>query len=373
MLALGGSMESNLSSAPDAGPPASGTPVPGSSAAGVEQAFASESPRRTNEKDARARSGAASAQPSRWTAALFHLDPRPGANRADTHPALLWTLTLIGLTAIALAIWIVRVNSTRSTSSSTAPAPSVFGRSRYATREAQQVEITRLRNDLQRVESALIEAQATVDAHEFAARAGAVSLEKSPLALILDVPPAKQEHSLSCESGAAAMAAQYHGVPVSESEILNALPLHENPHVGFRGNVDGPYGGLEDYGVYAKPIRQVLMGLGLQAEHFEGGIEEIKHQIRQGRPVIAWVTYGFRPAVGLQAPTQMMLSGAAGEIEPVTMVPYEHAILIVGYNQQGLWINDPYDGTRTFVPADEFRRSFAYLGDMALVVAAPAR
>ena len=54
------------------------------------------------------------------------------------------------------------------------------------------------------------------------------------------------------------------------------------------------------------------------------------------------------------------------------MVPYEHAILIVGYNREGLWINDPYDGTRTFVSADEFHRSFAYLGDMARVVGPPA-
>jgi uncharacterized protein YvpB len=280
---------------------------------------------------------------------------------------------VIGLASIVLAIWIVRTNSTRPTPTSTAPAVRVFGRSGHETREAQQGEIARLRDDLHRVESSLIEAQATLDAQALAAKAGAVSLSKEPLALILDVPPLKQEHSLSCESSAAAMAAQYHDIPASESDILGALPLHENPHLGFRGNVDGPYGGLEDYGVYAKPIRQVLEGWGLQAEPFEGGIEGIRQQIRQGRPVIAWVTYEFRPAVGLQAPTQMMLPNAAGATEPVTMVPYEHAILVVGYNREGLWINDPYDGTRTFVSADEFRRSFAYLGDMALVVGAPNR
>ena len=34
----------------------------------------------------------------------------------------------------------------------------------------------------------------------------------------------------------------------------------------------------------------------------------------------------------------------------------------------GLWVNDPYSGTQTFAPEADFRRSFAYLGNMALIV-----
>jgi hypothetical protein len=67
------------------------------------------------------------------------------------------------------------------------------------------------------------------------------------------------------------------------------------------------------------------------------------------------------------------LSGANGERQNVTLVPYEHAVLIVGYNREGLWIHDPYDGTRTFYSESEFWRSFGYLGNMALVIGPPDR
>jgi uncharacterized protein YvpB len=162
------------------------------------------------------------------------------------------------------------------------------------------------------------------------------------------------------------MAANFFGISASESEILYALPRHENPHLGFRGNVDGPYGGLSDYGVYAEPIRQILVSFGLEVEHLDGGADEIKQHIREGRPVIAWVTYRLQA----QSPRQVVLANPSsqGGARTVKLVPYEHAVLVVGYNRDGLWVNDPYAGTRDFYSDSDFDRSFAYLDNMALVV-----
>ncbi len=53
------------------------------------------------------------------------------------------------------------------------------------------------------------------------------------------------------------------------------------------------------------------------------------------------------------------------------MVPYEHTVLVVGYNRNGLWVNDPYDGTQSFHSESDFVRSFSYLGNMGLIVGAP--
>ena len=159
------------------------------------------------------------------------------------------------------------------------------------------------------------------------------------------------------------MAANYYGVQVSEAQILASLPLDENPHKGFRGNVDGPYGGLEDYGVYAEPIRQVLVDLGLVVEMFSGGAQEIRGHLDQGRVLVAWITYDLQ----VQTPRSVMLDSG----EAVTMVPYEHALLVVGYNSDGFWVNDPYTGTAKFYAESEFVRSLAYLGNMALVVGPP--
>jgi len=71
----------------------------------------------------------------------------------------------------------------------------------------------------------------------------------------LDVPRYKQAHSLTCESSAASMVANFYRIPLSEEAISKALQQDENPNLGFRGRLDGVPGGLTDYGVYAAPIR----------------------------------------------------------------------------------------------------------------------
>jgi uncharacterized protein YvpB len=290
----------------------------------------------------------------------------------------MWVLALVGLAAIGASIWFV---STQSRPSGSRPPlrPALSPRAR-ATQEAQlgrlesyrtandrlRAEVLALQQDLERTQGELAHAQRQAALSE---QEWSVVLDKAPLALILDAPQLTQQRSLSCEASAAAMAAQYFGLAVSESDIQAALPLHENPHLGFRGNVDGPHGGLVDYGVYAAPIAKVLSDLGLQVEPFEGDIRAIKAHIRQGRPVLAWITYGLQ----VQTPQQWSLVGPAGPAEQVTLVPYEHAILIVGYNREGLWVHDPFEGTRDFYSESEFWRAFGYLDYMALVVGPPAR
>jgi uncharacterized protein YvpB len=231
--------------------------------------------------------------------------------------------------------------------------------------EMLQTDIVALKAELERTRTELAQAQASQQ--PASDPLWSVALEQPPLALILDVPLLEQEHNLSCESSAAAMAAQYHRLPIGEREILNALPLHENPHLGFRGNVDGPHGGLMDYGVYAAPIQRVLSEFGLQVEPLSGGIAAIKEHIRQDRPVLAWITYDLQ----VQAPQEHVLAGPNDQPQIVTLVPYEHTVLIVGYNREGLWVHDPFDGTRDFYSESEFLRSFGYLGQMALAVGPP--
>lgn len=183
-----------------------------------------------------------------------------------------------------------------------------------------------------------------------------------PAEVHLSVARQHQSHNLSCESSAASMAAQYHGVNLSEAEVLAALPRNDNPHLGFRGNVDGPTGGLEDYGVYAGPIMAVLNARGLRALPVEGGLEGIKAAIARGNPVIAWITYNCLPA----NPVETTIAG-----KPVTLVAYQHTVVVTGYNAEGFWANDPYDGQEDFYSAADFDRALGYFDYMAIEVAAP--
>ncbi len=177
----------------------------------------------------------------------------------------------------------------------------------------------------------------------------------------LDVPRYKQAHSLTCESSAASMVANFYRVPLSEEMISNALPRDENPNLGFRGRLDGVPGGLTDYGVYAAPIREVLIANGLKATYVEDGLDGIKRALSREHPVIAWVTYRLR----VEQPVEIRLSTG----QEVKMVNYEHTVVVTGYNQEGFWVNDPFDGREYFYISADFERSFGYLDNMALEVA----
>ncbi len=187
-------------------------------------------------------------------------------------------------------------------------------------------------------------------------------LQALPPEVHLSVARQRQGHNLSCESSAASMAAGYHGIPLSEAEVLAALPLSDNPYLGFRGNVDGPTGGIQDYGVYAGPILDILNNRGLQARPVEGGLEGIKGALARGNPVIAWVTYDCQSST----PTSQVVGG-----QEIVLVPYQHAVVVTGYNDLGVWANDPWDGQEDFYTTADFERAMGYFGDMAIEVASP--
>jgi uncharacterized protein YvpB len=178
----------------------------------------------------------------------------------------------------------------------------------------------------------------------------------------LSVVAQRQSHNLSCESSAASMVAGYHGLSLTEAQVLAALPRNDNPHLGFRGNIDGPTGGIEDYGVYAGPIMAILNSRGLSARSVEGGLNGIKAAIARGNPVIAWVTYNCLPS----SPSVVSIDGVA-----VTLVPNQHVVVVTGYTPDGIWANDPWDGEEDFYATADFERAMAYFGNMALEVAVP--
>ena len=178
----------------------------------------------------------------------------------------------------------------------------------------------------------------------------------------LTVARQQQGHNLSCESSAASMTAQYHGVQLSEEEILALLPRSSNPYLGFRGNVDGPTGGTIDYGVYAGPILDILNAHGLQADLVTGGLEGIKAAITRGNPVVAWVTYNCQPSTSITV---------AIDGQDVVLVPNQHTVVVTGFNNEGVWANDPWDGQEDFYTITEFTRAMRYFDDMAIEVGKP--
>ena len=180
-------------------------------------------------------------------------------------------------------------------------------------------------------------------------------------AIMIDgVPSVLQWYSLSCEYAAAATITLYWGNLVSQSDFMREVPQHPNPHKGFRGDINGPHGWIDDYGIYAEPLVPVLEARGYKAEAIYGDVEQLKAEIDQGYPLVAWITTGRntpRPAYWEND----------GERD-FKLVPYEHAIVVYGYDSDGVYSMDVGTGDFVHTEWESFLMRWNYFGGMMLTI-----
>ena len=173
------------------------------------------------------------------------------------------------------------------------------------------------------------------------------------------MPSVQQWYSLSCEYAAAAAVTLYWGDVVSQSDFVREVPKNANPHLGFRGRINGPIGGLTDYGVYAEPLVPVLERHGYDATVFYGGVDRLKAYLRSGNPVVVWLTSHS----DVRRPVAATANG-----QSFTLVAGEHAVVVYGFNDYGVRLMDVGDGNYYNTGWDSFLRRWGYLDQMALVI-----
>ncbi len=169
-----------------------------------------------------------------------------------------------------------------------------------------------------------------------------------------------QQHYLSCEYAATRSALGHWGIQISEAEFINNIPRNNNPHLGFRGYIDGSWGGTYDYGIYAEPIARFLATRGVNTKLLWNGIEALKEEIALGRPVVVWIN-GLMWGNG--QPFQSSQSGQSFQL-----MPYEHAMAVYGYDENGVYVADPGFGSHDYYSWAVFLPSWGYLGNMAMSV-----
>ena len=179
-------------------------------------------------------------------------------------------------------------------------------------------------------------------------------------AIIAGFPSVAQWYNLSCEYAAAAAVTLYWGNLVSQNTFLNAVPSNPNPHLGFRGAINAPFGGLTNYGVYAEALVPVLVQHGYNAVTFYGGVDRLKAEVAAGHPVVVWFTAGkYIP----RTPVTASANGATFKL-----VPGEHAVVIYGYDSGGVYIMDVSHGQFDYATWGSFLTRWSYLDQMALVI-----
>ncbi|TCZ80054.1 peptidase C39 family protein [Paenibacillus albiflavus] len=189
--------------------------------------------------------------------------------------------------------------------------------------------------------------------------------------IITDVPLIKQKPELprGCEVTSLTMLLQYAGVQVDKMELANNIHKVPFERHGLRGDLnEGFVGDMYSFsnpglGVYIPP----LMDLGNQylpdqMINLTGSpMEELYHQIDQGRPVLIIINALFRP---LDEDQFQYWDTENGQIR----VTYqEHSVLIVGYDDNYVYINDPLV-RYTKLDRYNFEQAWKQMGSQALTI-----
>jgi uncharacterized protein YvpB len=193
--------------------------------------------------------------------------------------------------------------------------------------------------------------------------AGTSSLHTYPDSFyIKGVPSHKQAYSLGCEAAAAVDWAAYFGVSIIEYTFQVSLPHSDNPDYGFVGDVNSEWGQIPPYayGVHAGPVADLLTTYGLSAKAVTGyTLDEVRQKLSESKPVIAWV-------IG-----RMVYSEPTTYVDPegrsVVVAPYEHVVILTGYDASADTIRFMSNGVVYDVPTQTFLTSWGVLGNMAVI------
>jgi uncharacterized protein YvpB len=167
-----------------------------------------------------------------------------------------------------------------------------------------------------------------------------------------------QQRNLSCEYAAVHIATATFGNGIDESVFMQSVPLADNPHHGYRGNIDGWWGNTDDYGIYAEPLVSVLNDHGFVGEvmYTEGDADRLRDHLDAGHLVVVWL--GFWGDTRERLADDGQYSVAAGM----------HVVTVYGYDDGGVQVSDPATGSLDYYSWEEFVTMWKVLDGMSLAV-----
>jgi uncharacterized protein YvpB len=170
-----------------------------------------------------------------------------------------------------------------------------------------------------------------------------------------------------CEITSLAMLLQYNGFDVTKNELadqVKRVPLtYENglkgdPNEGFVGNMeDGP--GL---GVYHGPIYELARSIaGERVTDLSGqDISKLYIELSKGHPVWVITTANFTKVNDIK-----QWETPNGKVDITYSV---HSVVVTGYNEKDVFVNDPYGYKNREVDRKQFEQSLGQLGNQMVVI-----
>ncbi len=192
--------------------------------------------------------------------------------------------------------------------------------------------------------------------------------------VLLDAPLINQLPELynGCEITSLAMLLQFFGTNKGKMELVREMksdptPLKTdsagnithwgNPNFGFVGDVTGKDKG---YSIYHTALLDVLKKyISTAVDLTNQSFESLEQQIDAGIPVVVWTTIDY------VEPKRWIIWDSPGG--PVRATFSVHSVLLVGYDQNYVYVNDPLSSVKgKQVDKRQFIRSWEALGKQAL-------
>ncbi len=204
-------------------------------------------------------------------------------------------------------------------------------------------------------------------------------LARSSSEVLLDVPflDQRQDFPTGCESVTAVMALNYYGKEMDpETFISNYLPLGNAPYRNEAGELvgcdprkafPGDPRSQTGWGCYAKVIQKALLeaaGPGFRVEELSGkSLSSLcRDYLDWGVPVLLWVTIDMDP------PVEGATWQIEGSNETFTWIEPLHCALLVGYDRDHYYFNDPLQGKAVCYGKDQVETAYHGMGEQAVVL-----
>ncbi|MCJ0933241.1 C39 family peptidase [Virgibacillus halodenitrificans] len=200
-------------------------------------------------------------------------------------------------------------------------------------------------------------------------------MSKQESSIISSVPIDYQYPDLptGCEATALSMLLRWADVKIDKFLVVDTLKKGEKVHMvdgvwyGANPNeefVGDPYSDDSSFGVFEKPILEVVekflsgKGINLTGKPFNTLI----NYLEEGQPVMAWTT--LKQQKTFHSKSWYDRSG-----HKIDWYRYEHAVTMVGFNEEYVFVNDPDTGKQEAYNRITFEENWISLGRRAISVA----
>jgi uncharacterized protein YvpB len=203
-----------------------------------------------------------------------------------------------------------------------------------------------------------------------------VELEDKPISAMVDAVAIMQHPELynGCEVTALSMLLQHAGIQKDKMELADELVkdstpiVHDqagniaswgNSDIGFVGDITGRSKGL---GVNHKPLFRMLKNYIPKALNLSGNtFGQLELSVSRGVPVVVWTTVSF---VEPKESQWLNWNSSTGQVRATFQM---HAVLLVGYDEHYVYVNDPQTGEKgKAINKSTFMQSWGSMGNQAL-------